>query len=105
MAYKTLFYGLKRNQPHNAGPVHLILYVTRRVLFSFVIVLMATSGLATYLGLVMLLLTCVLMLALILMEAQWTDSLINWQHFTNEVVFYVLLATLICFTGIMTERR
>lgn len=36
-AYSTLFYGLKKNQPHNMAVLHPLVFVLRRVLYAAVI--------------------------------------------------------------------
>ena len=76
--YRTLFYGLKKNHPHNVAVAHPLSFLLRRVLYSLVIVFMAASKLSVLYGCMLLLLTCVWMLVLILMEGQWEESMINW---------------------------
>ena len=46
-------------------------------------------------GVFLLILSCICMTALILVEGQWEDKLINYQHFINEAVFYLLLLCLL----------
>lgn len=43
------------------------------------------------LGAYLLALICLAMLAFIIVERQWEDSLISWQHVVNEVALYLLL--------------
>ena len=38
--YRTLFYGLKKNHPHNVAIVHPLLFLIRRIIYSIVIVYM-----------------------------------------------------------------
>ena len=38
--YKTLYYGLKRNSPHNVALIHPIMFLTRRIIFAGCIVFM-----------------------------------------------------------------
>ena len=76
--YKTLFYGLKRNHPHNVAVIHPLAYVIRRILYSIVIVFMAKEETSAALwGVLLLAFTCVLMAALVAVESEWEDSLIN----------------------------
>ena len=75
--YRTLFYGLKRNHPHNVAIVHPISFVLRRVLYSLIIVFMARDELNVLFGCLLLILTCLFMMVLILLESEWEDSLIG----------------------------
>ena len=83
--------------------VHPLAFILRRVLFSFVIVLMV--GDKVLFGTILLLLTCLFMLCFVAAEAQWEDNLINVQHFVNEVVLYVIFASLMCFSGVLTKTK
>ena len=75
--YRTLFYGLKRNHPHNVAIVHPIAFILRRVLYSIIIVFMAREELSILFGILLLLMTSVFMSVMISLESQWEDSLIN----------------------------
>ena len=75
--YRTLFYGLKRNHPHNVAIVHPIAFILRRVIFSVIIVFLARSQLNVLFGCLILLATCIFMMLLVVLESQWDDDLIN----------------------------
>ena len=77
MSYRTLFYGLKQNHPHNVALTHVFIFVLRRVLFALVIVCMAAESLQVMFGIFMLMATCLAMSGLLLLEAQWEDNLLN----------------------------
>ena len=51
----------------------------------------------------MLLMTCVVMMAMVLVESLWEENVINWQHFVNEAAFYILCLSLMLFSGVLTE--
>ena len=51
----------------------------------------------------LLLATCLIMMAFVLHEAQWESKLINVQHLVNECVFYLLCISLIIFNGVIFE--
>ena len=53
----------------------------------------------------LLLLTCLFNCAMVICEAPWQNSLINLQHFVNEVFFYVLITGLIIFSGVVTDTH
>ena len=36
--YKTLFYGLRRNHPHNVAVLHPLLFCLRRVLYAVAVI-------------------------------------------------------------------
>ena len=99
--YKTLFYGLKKNHPHNVAIVHPLLFLLRRIIYAIVIVLTTEEN--ALFGAIALLLTCLFMITLVVLEAQWQDTLINRQHFVNEVFFYIFCATLMLFCGIIQD--
>ena len=43
---------------------------------------------------------CLVMLAFVLSEAQWEDSIINKQHVINELAFYLVLLHIVVFVGL-----
>ena len=86
--YRTLFYGLKRNHPHSAALVHPLVFLLRRIVYSSIVLFMTQLPM---LGAYLLALICLAMLAFIIVERQWEDSLISWQHVVNEVALYLLL--------------
>ena len=67
-SYRTLFYGLKRNHPHNVAIVHPIVFILRRILFAVIIVFLATNFLSVLFGCLMLLITCFFMILLVALE-------------------------------------
>lgn len=75
MAYMTLFYGLKRNQPHNMAIVHPLAFVLRRILYAFVVLFLVGS--AAFFGALLLLVTCLVFMTFVAVENHWEDSLIN----------------------------
>jgi len=98
-----LFYGLKRNHPHNVGLIHLLCFVLRRVFFALAIVFMAREGAQVIFGIFLLLLSSLVMLALLLTDAQWEETLIVHQHTFNEIALYILLCTLMSFCGFIKD--
>lgn len=94
--YKTLFYGLKKNQPHNMAIVHPLSYLLRRVLFVMVTLFVFETPLFAALSLVGV---SLLMMGVLLTERQWEASLINVQHLVNEIVLYLVLVLLVLFTS------
>ena len=38
--YKTLFYGLKKNHPHNCALIHPIVFLLRRIIYTVIIIFM-----------------------------------------------------------------
>ena len=87
MAYKTLFYGLKRNHEHNVAVLHPILFVMRRVIYSLVIIFMI--GESVMFGALILILSTLFMLIFVATERQWKEKFVNWQHIANEAIIYV----------------
>ena len=83
--------------------VHPLAFLLRRVLYSIVIVFMGQSEISMLLGIFILMFTCVFMIAMILIEAQWEDQMLNLQHLFNEIWFYVLCCFLVCFCGLITD--
>lgn len=102
-AYATLFYGLKQNHEHKVAVIHPLFFVLRRVLYSIVIIFMV--GYNVIFGAMLLLLSTLAMMTFVATERQWEDKFINWQHFANEVVFYLLCLGLMFFSGVLTETK
>ena len=102
-AYKTLFYGLRRNQAHNVALVHLLLFVARRILYALVIVGMHEEN--VFWGALLLMLSSLAMVAVLTVERQWEDMLIAVQHFFNEVLFYLLCVGLLLFSGLLQKNH
>ena len=42
--FRTLYYGLKRNHPHNGAVIHPLAYLIRRILFACAIVFLAHAN-------------------------------------------------------------
>lgn len=72
--YKTLFYGLKKNHPRHVAVVYPILFLTRRVLFSVIILFLMQ---VPFFGVLLLMMSCLAMMAFVFSEAHWEDSIIN----------------------------
>ena len=72
---RTLYYGLKVNHPRHVATVHPLSFLIRRIVFAAVIVLMAR---ASFIGVFLLIGTCIFMLGYALNEFQWQDSIINY---------------------------
>lgn len=102
-AYKTLFYGLKKNHPHNVAVIQPFMFLLRRVLYTFVLIYMANESYMIY-GVILLLMTCFANLLFITLETPWQEKIINQQHFVNEVIFYLVCVALMCFAGILTSE-
>lgn len=100
-SYKTLFYGLKKNQHHNVAIVHPLSFLLRRIIYAIIITL--TTEANAFFGALILMLTCLFMMTLVVLEAQWQDNLINGQHLVNEVCFYILCAILMLYCGIIQD--
>ena len=66
-AYKTLFYGLKWNHEHNVAVLHPILFVLRRVIFTIVIIFMIGEN--VIFGALLLILSTLVMLTFVALEA------------------------------------
>lgn len=67
LAYKTLFYGLKKNQSHNMAVLHPLVFVLRRVLYALVILFLVQE--AAFFGVLLLLATCLIMMVFVVHEA------------------------------------
>jgi cobalamin biosynthesis protein CobD/CbiB len=102
-SYKTLFYGLKKNHHHNVAIVHPLSFLLRRIIYATVITFTTEDN--AFFGALILLLTCIFMMTLVVLEAQWQESLINRQHFVNEVFFYILCSALMLFCGIIQDSN
>ena len=86
--YGTLFNGLRRNHPHKAAIVYPVTFLMRRLFYSIVIIFMAQLPVV---GAFLLSIVCIFMIAFVVVEKQWEDSLIARQHVFNEVALYVVL--------------
>ena len=100
----TLFYGLKRNQAHNAAILHPILFLTRRAIFATIIVTVPSENEILF-GALVLLLSTMCMCVLLFHEFQWDDTVINVQHAINEAFMVLLSISLMLFSGVMGNHR
>ena len=92
--YKTLYYGLKRNHPHMAAITHPLIFLVRRVIYAAIVLFMINTPIV---GIALLAFICVGVIAFVIVEQQWEDTLIAWQHVINEVALYlILMLTLAC---------
>lgn len=92
--YGTLFSGLKKNHQHSAAVVHPLVFLVRRIVYAAIVLfLLQIPSVAAYL----LLWICVGMVAYVIIEQQWEESIIARQHIFNEVALYmILLVALVC---------
>ena len=72
--YQTLFYGLKKNHPHNAALVHPLTFLVRRVAYAGIIIFLYNKPLFASL---LLMASSILILCWVLTVSQWEHSLIN----------------------------
>lgn len=84
------------NHPRNVAIVHPLMFTVRRIVYALSIVLIAGLPL---LGVWLLLLGTLGMLAYTLLEWQWKDNVINWQHVFNETTTYIVCIFLLMFTN------
>ena len=94
--YQTLFYGLKKNHPHNVALVHPMFFLLRRILFAAVIVFLYDRS---FFAVLTLLLISLGILTFAVCEKQWENGLINQQHIFNEIALYLCLVLLFVFSG------
>jgi hypothetical protein len=99
--YKTLFEGLKLNQPHNSAVTYLFAFMLRRLVFAVAIVFMA--HMPQIASLVMLCVS-VAMLAFILVENPWKDPEHQKLDIANEI-FLILVLTLILTCNCLTDTK
>ena len=86
--YQTLFYGLKKNHQHNATLVHPLAFLLRRIIYACIVILMFDKPFAGSFILMGISFVC---MCYVVCEAQWEDSLMNQQHFVNEVALYICI--------------
>ena len=72
------------------------MFLLRRIIFTFLILFGTQIPFLTVLSLVGL---CLVTLSFTLVEKQWQDSLISYQHIFNETCLYLMLILLALFTG------
>jgi hypothetical protein len=90
--YKTLFEGLKLNQPHNSAVTYPFAFMLRRLVYAVAIVFMA--HMPQIASLVMLCMT-VAILAFILIENPWKDSQHQQLDIANEIFLYLVLTLIL----------
>lgn len=66
-AYMTLFYGLKKNHPHNMAIVHPLAFVIRRIVYALVILFFVRE--VAFFGVLILLFTCLVMMIFLAVES------------------------------------
>ena len=52
-------------------------------------------------GVVVVMISCLIMLAYALSEMQWKDPLINYQHIGDEITIYVICVILLLFSSVV----
>ena len=97
--YKTLYYGLKRNHPHNVAVIHPLMFLTRRIIYALVIVFMDQ---VPFWGVIIFMYMTLIMLAYALSEQQWKARIINQQHWFNESTLYLLSVLMLCFSDFLS---
>jgi hypothetical protein len=100
--YETLFYGLKKNHPHNCALIHPMAFLLRRIVYTMVIVFMFHKP---FFGSMILLAISLSILGYVICESQWEDSLINQQHIVNEVALYICLVFVVLFCDTAVLQR
>jgi len=91
---------LRLNSPHNAALVQPLAFLLRRILYSIVVVFMLNHA---YFGVILLIGTCLFFQVFVLLERPWESSIINQQHFVNEVGFLYILVHLVLFNGLVND--
>ena len=86
--YRTLFYGLKLNHPNRAAIVYPLVFLIRRIIYSTLVIFLAELPIV---GAYILCTICLMMIAYVIVEKQWEDSLIAKQHIANEIALYLIL--------------
>ena len=56
-------------------------------------------------GILLLIVSCLAMCALLLIDGQWKDKAIHYQHLANEVGFYFLCCCLLGFCGVISDAH
>ena len=85
----------------NASVVHPLFFMLRRVLFAVLIVTISSKH--TLIASFLMLYMTLAMLIIAATGLPWTVSLINSQHIVNEMVFYIVCASLVTFSGATTD--
>ena len=73
--YKTLYFGLKINHERYVAVIHPLMFLLRRIIYAVVIVYMAEQMICSV---VVVMISCLIMLAYALSEWQWKDKFMNF---------------------------
>ena len=101
-AYRTFYYGLRRNHVHHASTIYPILFIARRLLYSLIIVFMV-GEVKAFFGTLMLTLTSLATAVFIAIEAPWELPMFNTWSILNEAMVYIVCVSLMCFSGVLTD--
>ena len=102
-SYRTLFYGLKLNHERNVAVVHPLMFLLRRLVYAVVIVTLSET---MFFGVLVVMLSCLVVLAYAVNEWQWQEGLINQQHIVDECCIYVCCVFLLLFSNFVeTDTR
>ena len=74
------------------------MFLIRRIIYAVVIVFMAEQMVW---GVVIVMISCLIMLAYALSEWQWKDQLINYQHIGDEIFIYIICLILLLFSSVV----
>ena len=85
---KTLFQGLKLNQPHNSSVTYLFAFMLRRLIYALAIVFLTHMP---QIAILLILSLSVAILAFIWVENPWKDPLHYKLDMVNEIFLYVIL--------------
>ena len=77
------------------------MFLLRRVVYALVIVFMGETMLFPVL---IVMLCCLVMLAYALLEMQWEDRIINYQHICDEITIYLTCVLLLLFSNVVDAR-
>lgn len=94
--YATLHFGLKLNHERNVAVVHPLMFLLRRIIYAITIIFLAQE---TVFGVLVVMASCLIMLAYALTEWQWKEPLINCQHIGDEITIYIICLMLLLFSG------
>ena len=90
--YKTLFFGLRLNHPHNATVVHPMIFILRRITYAAIVLFMFNTSM---IGAYLLSVICIGVILFVIIEKPWKDSFIARQHIFNEIALYMILCAAI----------
>ena len=90
--YRTLFFGLRLNHPHNATVVHPSIFILRRITYAATVLFMFNTSIITA---YLLSVICIGVIAFVVIEKPWKDSFIAKQHILNEIALYMIFSAVI----------